>query len=293
MRPKAAGGIMKINARPTIFEKGHLSSMLQKLRNKQQCNKLENSSLTRIASILGHLDAKYDIYELLFENDNQELKVDNVLVNTKDLAAFVLMDHTYTRGYFAKQAGRTAMTDTTNCQGVPLAFEGSRRLNNKKYMSWLNGIDLSKLESAWKVDVFLPAHLGSITIGESGLELLKTYGLIRFMHNEFDFPLDVIQEIREHVPTWQTNQSPKMVKIDKEIMHEEFITWAERYNNCAFRLRCLILRGWVWDEKCRNSSMITNLLDWDNYPKALMFDGLQPKAAVGQDPLLNFAGIKL
>ena len=277
---------MRIYATPKIFEKDYLKSIYWNLCNKKDFRKLENNSLTHIASALGHLDAQYDLYELLFEKPDQEIDLGKYSVYTKDLAAFVVMDHTYTRGYFAKPAASTAMVDTTNCQGVPLALEGAKRLYNKKYSSWLKGIDLANKEDAWRLDIFLPSDLCSIELDEEGeTKVMDTLGLIRFYHNSIEFPIEVIQELRSRIANWQTAPNPrKIYKLSQEEESATFFTYADYYNRCAHKMRCLILRGWVWDEGVRNDDMITNPLDWDNHPKAIMFEGLKPQVKKSTNP---------
>jgi len=277
---------MKQYKQQTIFNEGYLTDLFTKRLNGDKLEKLSNQNLTHIATILGHISNEYALYSVLFEGPNQLLTVEGTQVNTKDLAAFVLMDHTFTRGYFAKTAGGKATSDTTNCQGVPLALEGARRLYGTPYMQWLEGYDLKDTNSMWKVDIFLPAQLGSIILDEDGKpRLAEKYGLIVLYANKVDFPPTVINQLRKLIPGWQSITTPKMVE-EGEIEGK----YGSIYNKCGYRMRNLILRGWVWQEATRNPDMITNILDWDNYPSRVSFEGMMP--ATG-NAYLNFLGSNL
>jgi hypothetical protein len=282
----AAGGTMKKHVTPQFLRKGHLNRYFESLRKGQKPRKLENHDLTRIATILGHLARDYDLYNCLFESPNVELEVDGDLVNTKDLASFVLMDHTYTRGYFSKTAGKNATSDTTNCQGVPLALEGARRVFGKTYESWLDGVNLKDIDEMWKLDVFLPAQLGSLELGSEGLQFCDKYGLLVLRYNEIDFPPDIINYLRDEIGNWATAINPRVVKVNEEEMSKKLYYYLTTYNDCSHRMRSLILRGWVWNENVCNSDMITNIMNWDEAPKGILFDGMKPK--VVEDPYLEF-----
>lgn len=279
---------MKFNLQPRYLEQGYLSSMLHTLYNKGKIQKLENNTLTHIASMLARLARDYPLYELLFEDENQTLEVDNKTIQSKDLAAFVLMDHTFTRGYFAKTAGRTAMSDTTNCSGVPLLLEGSKRLFNTSYMSWLDKMSYKQL------DLFLPAHLNSYEINNDG-ELVRAekYGLLTYYTNNVTFRPEVIAKLRARVNKWDSSVNPAMAKgwEDDDGEMEEVL---KIYNNSSYRMRNMVLQGWCWNKICRSSSMITNWNDWDADPiRVDDLAGLQPKAAAGQVGFEKFLGIKL
>ena len=292
---------MKFNLQPKYLEKGYLSSMLHTLLNKGKVDKLENGNLTQLATILASFAHSYDPYKLLFEDDNQEMvygKQNKYVINTKDLASFVLMDHMFTRGYFSKTAGRNAMSDTSNCQGVPLLFEGCKRLYNIKYSSWLKGVDLSDREQAVRVDIWLPAQLGTYSITSEGWEPGTKHGLLAFTHNKVSLTDEIIQELRTLVPNWETAVSPRMIKINEEELLEsnpDLVRAVQIYNNSTHKMRNMILRGWVWSEVCRNSSMICDWNNWDEMPKKFNeLAGLPPKAAGGQEAAIeNFLGIKL
>lgn len=242
----------------STFDEGYLQRMLTDKFNDKIIHKLENHELTRIATMLGELSHLGDIYNELFEQPNHTLLLNSITIQSKDLAAFVIMDHTFTRGYFAKQAGRKATLDTTNCQGVPLALEGAKRLYNKSYMSWIpDTTDLAKL---MRLDIFLPAHLSSYEFNPLGeVVSMDKFGLLRLYMGNTTFSSEIINQIREQVPTWLTTPSPKLIAFTK--LDEE--KYGKIYNNCDHKLRCLILQGWVWSKPCANDAMIRNLSDWD------------------------------
>ena len=279
---------MRINAGPSYLKHGYLSSMLHTLYNKGKITKLENNTLTHIATILAKLAREHDIYQLLFEDKDQVLEIDGREFHTKDLAAFVLMDHTFTRGYFAKTAGSRAMSDTTNSSGVPLLLEGSKRLFNTSYMSWLTKMSRKEL------DMFMPAQLNSFELdGNGDLVQAEKYGLLVYYNNNINIRPELIVELRNRVPKWDSVPNPKMVKVLKED-DEELEEVIRIYNNSTYRMRNMVLRGWCWNKVCRSDSMITNWVNWDNPPVAISdFAGLQPKAAAGLDVYEKFLGIKL
>jgi hypothetical protein len=279
---------LNIQNKKSIFAKGYLNNMATEVLTKVKIEKLENHSLTRIATILGHLSKDYDLYNVLFEQPNQELMVDNTKINTKDLASFVLMDHLTTRGYFARQAGGRAQNDTTNSQGVPLALEGAKRLYNKTYMSWLDGYDLSNIEQMFRIDIFLPGHLASIDIDAEGVpQKRKKHGLLVLLNNDINFPSSVINQIREQVPNYLTSPNPKLINAD---LIDGI--YGELYNKCEHKLRCMLLQGWIFDPKCTNDAMITNVLDWDSPAKPVSFEGIMPKGEGMTIGFTKFLGIK-
>jgi hypothetical protein len=256
-----------------IFDKGYLRNFMSDRMNTKTMPKLQNHELTRIATALGSLSQHHDLYNLLFEQPDHvvEPEFTPTGVHTKDLAAFVLLDHTLTRGYFAKSAATKSTSDTTNSQGVPLAFEGARRIYNKTYMSWLDNRDLSSISSAVRADIFLPAHLGSITIGPEGPTNTKWIGLISLLHFKIKFPLEVITQLREQVSNYLVSPGPRVV--DPKLIDGDY---GEYYNKCGNKLRSMILQGWIYSPVCRNADMITNIVDWDVPPAGPIFDGLVP-----------------
>jgi hypothetical protein len=280
---------MRINVQPKYLEHGYLSSLLYTLYNKGKITKLENNTLTHIATILARLARDYDLYQLLFEDEDQVLEVEKRHIHSKDLAAFVLMDHTFTRGYFAKTAGRSAMSDTTNSSGIPLLFEGSKRLFNTSYMSWLNKMSYKQL------DMFLPAQLNSYELNQDG-EIVRAekYGLLVYHNNNIEFDAEVIATLRSRVNKWDSNPTPAQIKVGKEDEDEELLRVIEIYNKSSYRMRNMVLQGWCWNKVCRSSYMITNWNDWDAEPIRIdELAGLQPKAAGRQVGIEKFLGIKL
>ena len=278
---------MKLNIGPAYFEHGYLSSMLRTLLSKGSVKKLENQVLTHIASTLAVLAHEQDIYELLFNDEDRVIKRDNTSIHTKDLAAFVLMDNQFTRGYFSKTAGRNAMSDTTNCSGVPLLLEGSKRLFKKNYMSWLD-----EWEDKKRLDVFLPSHLASYTLSSEGWEQAEKLGLLVFHRYKVNIRPEIVIELQQRLGNFNT-PNPKMLDALEEDT-SEMREVLRLYNRASYRMRNMILRGWCWNEVCRNSSMICDWNDWDNIPSKLdQLAGLQPLAATGLDPYEKFLGIKL
>lgn len=262
---------IKNSKEPNFLRKGFLKQYYLDRFNKvklESGGKLKNHDLTRIATLLGHLYKRGDLYEQLFERKNEEIKLDGTLVNTKDLAAFVLMDHTMHRGYFAKSAGKRAVEDTTNCQGVPLALEGAKRICKVKYSEWAKHA-FDDMKELWRYDVFLPKDLGSLEYTSEGPQQIKGInGLYTYFRNGLDYSLEEVQRLRDYVPNWQTAYSPRKIEGEAHYINN--------YNNSGHKMRCLILRGWVWMEEVRNDDMITNLSNWDTHPKSIMFEGLKP-----------------
>ena len=249
-----------------IFEQGFLTQLYIDAYTKVKRDKLENHSLTRIASALGELSKHHDLYDLLFTQPQQTLETyGNVTVNSKDLMAFVLLDHHLARGYFSKTPGSNACVDTTNSQGVPLALEGAKRLYDKSYMSWLPIGD--DKEDLWKCDVFLPEALASLRLNDSSEIMQKdTYGLITLLKNNVSFTNNEIQEMRDATPNYLSAWHPPVIKN------------ADIYNKCNKKVRALILGGWIWSEHLPyNPDMIYNIQDWDAAIKPASFEGLKPK----------------
>jgi len=260
-----------------IFEQGYLSNFAGRIFNASKVldkEKLTANNLARIATILGHLSKEHDLYNLLFEQEPQMLMVDGTEVNTRDLATMVLLDHSRTRGYFHKVKD----SDTSYCQGVPLALEGAKRVNNKQYSSWLDGLDMDDNNSLIRCDMFLPAHLNSYNINEAGgVEPSKKHGLITFLKNNVVFPDETIKQIRAQVLNWKGKHNPGV--IDPSQVDGKYGIY---YNNCAQKMRCLLIQSWVFQLQRRNDTMITSITDWDT-PSANtegMFDNMLPDTAV-------------
>lgn len=240
-----------------IFQTGYLSNLANTVFLDDDREKLKNTDLTRIATILGTISRGCDLYNELFVLPDHVLNVDNIDVHSKDLASFVYMDHMFTRGNFAIQAGGKATSDTTNCQGVPLAFEGAKRLYNKKYSSWITTLDTKERDKIFRYDVFLPAGLGSYTISEDVVVPLDTYGLVSLLANEITFPDEVLTEFKKSYARWKIAPTPKIMSGDTK--------YTRIYNRCEHKLRALILQGWIWQPACRNADMITNISNWDTF----------------------------
>jgi hypothetical protein len=259
-------------------KQGYLTNMFTNLLNGKKVDKLENHHLTHIATVLGEISRSYDLYSKLFEMENEEMMLGNTNINTKDLAAFVLMDHVFTRGYFSKSAAGKATSDTTNSQGVPLALEGAKRLYNKKYSSWIpKSTDRKDL---WRCDVFLPADLASFHIDDTGeVKQNELYGILNYYFNKIEILPEKIIEWRAIIPGWESKHHPPKMK-------GQIDTWDKIYNSTAPKVRAMLLRGWIWQEACRNSDMICDPLNWDDFPKAIQFDGLKPIG--GPNPYLEF-----
>ena len=273
-----------------VFKEGFLTTLAETKLRDEKVEKLSKDQIARIATILGYLSKDHDLFNLLFEQPTQRMTVDNVVVNTADLRMFVILDHKFTRGYFVSTRG-PATSDTTYSQGVPLALEGAKRLYNKSYMSWLDGLDLSDKNSAIRCDIFLPAHLASLDINDNTGEVVqgKTYGLITLYANSIKFPIEVINQIREQVPNWLATHTPRMV--DAKCIDDSFGTY---YNKCAQKMRSLILQGWIWGagNNVRNDSMITDISDWDNIAPdtSKSFLGYSPTDSGISPGLLKFMG---
>lgn len=272
---------------------GYLTSLAEKvmsggLDSKQ---KLRSGDLMRIATILGYLSKDYDLYSLLFEEPNKRIKVDGVEINTKDLMWFVIMDHSYARGWYWQPDG-TMVTDTSVCVGVPLVFLGAKRVYNKTYSSWLEDYEEMKL------DMFLPQGLNCWKINDKGEQVLEEsnaqrggdIGLIRLYKSEYKFEIDHIHRIREQI----TLGSPKPRKV-KDIAEED--TYDKLFNRCSFVLRCMIAQTWCWGSVSRNSDMITDYKNWDNLQPSvesasLAMQGLVPKNTRIAPGFLAFTGTK-
>ena len=280
---------MKILIQPKFLEHGYLSSMLRSLLNSAKLEKkLDNNVLTHIATILANEAKSGDIYEKLFNTDDYLISWEGRTLHSKDLASFVLMDNNFARGYFARSPGRTAMSDTTNCGGVPLLLEGSKRLYNRTYSSWLDEWDDNK-----KLDIFLPAQLASYTLTNLGeYEQAEKYGLLVYHKFNVQIRDEIIVELRNRVGHWN-QPNAKMVKAVEDDT-EEMKEVIEIYNKSSYRMRNMVLRGWCWNEICRSSSMICDWNNWDEMPPKISdLAGLQPKAAGGQSGAEKFLGIKL
>jgi len=273
---------MKMNP-SKISADGFLTSLAEKVMSgdMERGNKLSTSQLERIATLLGHLSKQGNLYDILFNESNQRVTLDNTTINTKDLMWFVLMDHSYARGWYWQPTGKMT-ADTSVCAGVPLAFLGARRLYNKPYMSWLT--DLGELHC----DMFLPQGLNSWKIDDEGQVVHEesnssrggAAGLIRVFNQE-DMHIDLahIHRLREEVPRYTSTSKPKKV-IPSNISEDERV--GNLYNNCSYLMRCMILQGWCWYNLSRNEDMILDFTSWDNNLPSIdsmshAMQGLAPK----------------
>ena len=267
--------------KPSLFSVGYLSSLAEAIySNKKPTAKLDTAQLMRISTIYGHLAKKYDLYELLFEKPKQLYEVDGIEIHTRDLALFTMMSHDYARGYYWKPLGRATSDPSTN-NGVPLAFAGARRVFNKSYMSWLEGLERKDLI---RCDMFLPYGLASLDwrTGEAHAE----YGLLNYTRNKdkIIWDLDDIAELREQVN--DTFRPKKVKSLENE-------TLGNYYNKSTSSMRCLLTQYWCWREPSRCTDMITDFRDWDNYAKSIdlpstEFIGLKSKSTDVLNDLFSF-----
>lgn len=262
-----------------IAQEGFLTSLAEKCLSGTKldnASKLRTPALERIATYFGHLSKKADLYDILFNGENERVELDGDRVNTHDLRSFVILDHSVTRGYFWKPDVR-ATTDTSVNHGVPLALKGARRLYNKSYMSW---IDWSAPE---KCDVFLPYGLNSYEFDPESGQLVRVeteqtkrggaYGLLNLLKKEIYLSAAHVHKLRLASTSYLTNTAPGKVSLDEE---DEVLE--ELFNNCSKRLRCLLLQGWIYGPASRHSDMITDTSNWDNFAPSVdkSFAGVPP-----------------
>lgn len=279
---------------------GFLTSLVEKVMSGgglENHEKLNTHQLERISTYLGHVAKKGNLYNILFKDENIRLNLDGDEVNTKDLMWFVIMDHEFARGWYWKPSGAMT-TDTSVCAGVPLAFKGAKRLFNKTYMSWLEEAD-----ETIECDIFLPQGLNSLRIDEEGeiVPEVKSQsrggrgGLISlYRSDKFDFDSTHIHRLREEVPRYATTSKPKMVK-PANISEDGRI--GKVYNDLSHLMRCMLLQGWCWYNRSRNSDMITDFRDWDNFSKSIdspsiAMRGLEPKTTRIATGYLKFTNTK-
>ena len=272
-----------------IFTKGYLTNLAESIRNGEKIEKsqrLTTAQLKRISTIYGHLAKKYDLFELLFEKPNQELEVDGTVINTRDLANFTDMAHTVKRGYYWKPIGSATSDPSTN-NGVPLAFEGARRIFGKTYMSWLTDLDV---KDYMRCDIFLPFGLSSYTINEEGEAVVTDKpGLIRYYasREELDWKISDIHDFRQAIGNW--NYFKPRVIIKSRVENQKL---ANAYNNSNSPMRCLLLQAWCWHGRSRCKDMITDFRNWDNFMVDAdeTFEGLRPKTQLEAASIFNLKG---
>jgi len=268
-----------------LFTRGYLSYLAEKRMRGEDLTpkeKLNTDQLIRIATKLGHLAKDYDLYELLFESEPTTLEVDGTEIYTPDLTLFVLLDWTHQRGYFMQyQSGATS--DTKMARSVPLALEGARRVFNKSYMSWLDK------NNPTRCDIFLPKGLTSHGPAEGGgFEVLPkgSRGLLVMRKHLSDVEItpEVIWELRDILgPQWASKRQPRLLKKSefKQLPDNLGLVW----NNIDHLCRCMLAQTWIYKYPSRNSNMITDFMDWDNYNPGLDSEGNALKGLKPKDTL--------
>jgi len=285
--------MLKINA------SGYLTSIAEKVMggNLEREEKLSTYQIERICTYYGILAKREPLYDLLFEGSNKRLEVDGDYINTKDLMWFTMMDHAYARGWYWQPNGKATL-DTSVCQGVPLALKGARRVFNKSYMSWIEGLEP---KDYIKCDIFLPQGLNTLKVNDVGKvekeEKNRTRGgaaglIALHTTKDADFSVAHIHRLREQISAWATTSKPKMVKEDLIAEHDKDRT-GELFNKCSFQMRSMILHGWTWYSTSRHSDQITDFKDWDNFlpsvdRMSIAMQGLEPKKTRVPEGFLKF-----
>lgn len=273
---------------PGVLSRGYLLNLATRVMSKEKLEakqKLNTDQLVRIATTLGYLSKDRNLYDVLFGGKHCEMESDGYKVDTRDLAMFVLLDWQYNRGYFMRYTGG-ATTDTRMGRGVPLAFEGARRLYNKSYMSWTE-------LPAKECDVFLPHGFNSLELDESGKFVQsKEKGLLRLLKSDVDFSIEVVRQLREFIPNWATYHKPRM--ITKNALEDTELV--DYWNELSHLCRCMILQGWIFKHPSRHANMITDYRDWDKFAPSLdegvtALKGHKPKKSPIPDQFLHLAGI--
>jgi len=256
-----------------LFNDGFLSNLSEKVITGVKVEKLTSNDLYHIATVLGQISRTEDLYDVLFDKPNMMVTSKFGSVFTRDLGMFILMEHSKPRSFFAKTAGSNACVDLFMSQGVPLAFEGAKRLYGKTYNDWYIGEP--DVNITIKCDIFLPNALASLELDPVSGEVTASnlYGLIRLRKNDVVFSPETISYIKENTPGWVGKHNPK--KIDNTNNTSE----VDIYNKCAPKLRAMILQGWIWGKQLQlNSDMITDIHDWDaTAEKHSVFSGMAPQ----------------